>query len=118
MSDQTASIDTRDLQHVPASVGKPKHYNSYPVRVGDMEGHVSRETIQMVQQHSRSIAAQNGSNGFAVVTDSHLGRWKFIIRDARLSQTFFGITYRCTSQEQAEQFGEQALKSMLDIILD
>ena len=118
MVEQTAQIDPRSLTHVPKTVERPKHFASYPIQIGDMEGHVSREMVQTIQAHNRSIAAQNSSNGFAVVTDSHLGNWKFLIRDARLSQTFFGITYRCKSQEQAEQYGEQALAAILNIILD
>lgn len=118
MVEQTANIDTRQLQHVPASVGKPKQYNSYPVQICDMEGTISRDTVMAVQAHHRSTAAQNGSNGFAIVTDSHLGKWKFLIRDQHQAQTFFGITYRCTSQEHAETCGKQALQSIIELILD
>jgi len=119
MSEQKATIDTRGLNVIPAgSGGPPKHFHSYPIRIGDMEGQISRETILEIQAHNRSIAAQNGSNGFAVVTDAHLGRWKFLIRDARLSRTFFGITYRCNSQEEAEKFGEDALRDLINFKVD
>ena len=117
MTEQKANIDTRNLQHVPASVGKPSHYHSFPLQIGDMEGSISRDTVLAIQTHSRQHANQKDSTGFVVVTDSHLGRWKFLIRDTHQTQTFFGITYRCKTEEQAITFGTQALRSILDIIL-